>query len=442
MALLNQSLPASPTKADAWLRTGLPSFVSAIAIAIGLLIRWLLLGKNSLWFDEGYTAWAVSNPLAGIVRVIKVDTAPPLYYLLLRGWCDMFGHGEAGLRSMSALMASIGLLVFVAIVYRMVKLPWARTVAICLFSLSFMQVAYAHEARFYAMMSMLGAIDLYLVLLLCDRATVPLLLLTSSAWTASLYTNNMMAVYLACLSISWLLLPGKRSLISRGRDITIVAGISGLAFVPWLPTLLAQTHRIDGAFWPSVPDRWALARTICIFLGVHDQALPRGDRTLFAWIEIGVVVLAIAGCHSWPQRRKLIAMTSFAVLPILLIFSYSQVSQPIFVERVFLPSGIAMPLLVALALQGIRLIPVRMFAVAFVVWLIALSATSLPTQWRGEHAEQWREASRYLTSTSVQNRLVICVAPEAEPLYDYYARHGNYTPIANLTGTPRQFFLP
>ena len=38
-------------------------------------------------------------------HIIRADTAPPLYYILLRGWVRVFGFSESALRSMSALMS-------------------------------------------------------------------------------------------------------------------------------------------------------------------------------------------------------------------------------------------------------------------------------------------------------------------------------------------------
>src|SRR5476651_2139530 len=77
--------------------------VCAIAVAGGIMLRFANLGRDSLWFDEGYTAWAVSNQLREIVRIVRVDSAPPLYYILLRGWTYLFGFTEPSLRSMSAV---------------------------------------------------------------------------------------------------------------------------------------------------------------------------------------------------------------------------------------------------------------------------------------------------------------------------------------------------
>ena len=412
-------------------------FIVGAAVSAGIILRWWQLGKASLWFDEGYTAWVVSLHLKGIVHVIRVDTAPPLYYFLLRGWSGLFGRSEAGLRSMSALMATIGLLFLVAISWKLLRSPWARAVAVVLFSTSFMQIAYAHEARFYAMMSMAGAIDLYLVLLVCERSTLVRLAALVCAWTFSLYTNNIMAIYLACLGIAWLVIPGERTAAGRVRDLLIVSVLSAICFAPWVPAMLAQTQRIQGAFWLARPDRWDLIEAIGSLAGIHEGTASRG---CILTIDIALLGLVISSCGSRVCARRVIGLLSFGLLPILAIFIYSQVRQPIFVDRAFLPSGIVIPLLVGLSIDAAGSRTWRLLTRGFAVILIFLCLRSLPGHLLGEHPEAWREAVSFAKSSSAKNRLVICVASDGELLFRYYGCQSDYSLRSDVTAAPASFF--
>jgi uncharacterized membrane protein len=422
-----------------------PVVITAIALACGIALRWSFLGTNSLWFDEGYTAWVVSNPVAGphgIVHIIAADTAPPLYYILLRGWTNLFGHSEAGLRSMSALFGCVSLLVFAMICRRLVKTPWPRATAIVLFSIAFMQLAYAHEARFYAMMTMLGAIDLYLVLRVCDRSSGWGLGALVLAWSASLYTNNVMAVYLACVGLAWLVLPGRRPVRARLRDAAMVSMTTALVFAPWVPEFLVQARRVEDEFWPTVPDLWMLARTIGMLCGIHEQSLWHGDWHNFLQVDVGLLLIVLLACRSRRQWRAAVGLVIFGIAPILLIFVYSHLRRSIFMERAFLPSGLVMPLLLAIAMEGARTVPVRALIALLAAIAFGLSMASLPGRWIGSQSEGWRDACEYAKSdaSGTGRRLTICVANEGEFLFDYYARHGDYSPSSDLTGVPRSVF--
>jgi hypothetical protein len=431
----------SPARTSTQRAPALPVIFRALAMAGGITLRWIGLGQRSLWFDEGYTAWVVSLPMREIVRMIRVDTAPPLYYLLLHGWTKLFGQSEAALRSMSALMASVAVLVFALIARKILVNSWSRTVAITLFCFSFMQIAYAHEARFYAMMTMMGAIDFYLVLLICRRSSAGRLTGLIIAWTLSLYTNNMMAFYLACLGSGWLILPGERRLRHRVRDLLIVSISSGILFAPWVPAMLAQAIRLRAGFWPARPDGWVLLRAIGVMTGAHEQALPKGDGHWFAPVAallVGFVGLSFASRRHW---RFALALVGFGIAPILLIFAYSHLGSSIFVERAFLASGVALPLLLVLPMEAARSWPAKLLVTAGLFWILWLSAFSLPGRFTGEQTEGWREACDYAAGLAPRHRaLTVFAANEGELMYDYYARHGDYSRRSDLIGTPLDFF--
>src|ERR1700683_1496261 len=132
------------------------NIVVLVLTLAGICLRWIFLGRSSLWFDEGYTAWLVSLPAEHLVRNLRVDTAPPLYYLLLRGLSILVGRDEFVLRSFSAVCASLSLVIFYPLSMRILRDRWAAAVALALFAVSVLQVAYAHDARFYPLMTLLA----------------------------------------------------------------------------------------------------------------------------------------------------------------------------------------------------------------------------------------------------------------------------------------------
>src|SRR6266849_10524009 len=55
--------------------------LTAAAVLSAVVLRWFNLGKQSLDFDEGFTAWASGLSPVNIVRFARSDPSPPLYYL-------------------------------------------------------------------------------------------------------------------------------------------------------------------------------------------------------------------------------------------------------------------------------------------------------------------------------------------------------------------------
>ena len=60
----------------------------------GLVARLALVAYQPLWRDEAFTALAVQRPLGAMLDVVRNDSAPPLFYLVLPG---LIGLGNSGL---------------------------------------------------------------------------------------------------------------------------------------------------------------------------------------------------------------------------------------------------------------------------------------------------------------------------------------------------------
>ena len=76
--------------------------------ALGVAIRFSTLGLQSYHHDEVITAARVlpGSFLHMLHEVKHSESNPPLYYVLAWGWAKVFGLGEVGLRSLSALFGA------------------------------------------------------------------------------------------------------------------------------------------------------------------------------------------------------------------------------------------------------------------------------------------------------------------------------------------------
>src|SRR5207302_4100086 len=71
-------------------------------------LRFSTLGVQSFWHDEAVTVGRILRPsLFDTLKTIPSSEAtPPLYYVLAWGWTKVFGLGEVGVRSLSALFGT------------------------------------------------------------------------------------------------------------------------------------------------------------------------------------------------------------------------------------------------------------------------------------------------------------------------------------------------
>jgi mannosyltransferase len=146
----------APRQAPAnWATLGIISITLLAA-----LLRFPTLAGQSLWWDEMATVNLVKEPLGQMLSTIAdTENTPPLYYLLAWGWTHLFGTGDFGLRSLSAVFG----VATVPVVYLLLKeLVSARAglVGALLTAVNPFLVYYSQEARSYALYALLGAVSL------------------------------------------------------------------------------------------------------------------------------------------------------------------------------------------------------------------------------------------------------------------------------------------
>src|SRR5258708_21834916 len=72
-----------------------------LILLAAILVRLYNLTAISLWHDEAFSALLIKYPWKEMFYRIGLDVHPPLYYVLLRFWADVFGHSLFSLRGFS-----------------------------------------------------------------------------------------------------------------------------------------------------------------------------------------------------------------------------------------------------------------------------------------------------------------------------------------------------
>src|ERR671933_1736900 len=163
--------------------TGL-RFLIIILLVLGIFFRFVNLDRKIYWMDETYSSLQISgytesevaqqllqehllsvedlhqyqhlNPKKSIVDTVKgiadeEPQLPPLYFILVRFWAQMFGDSVAAIRSFSAFLS---VLTFPCIYWLCLELFESSVVgwlACALLAVSPFQLVYAQEARQYSL---------------------------------------------------------------------------------------------------------------------------------------------------------------------------------------------------------------------------------------------------------------------------------------------------
>src|SRR5919109_2685176 len=139
---------------QAWLLAGI--------IGVAAVVRFATLHHQGYDHDEAVTAWRILHSGLGktMQSVVNSERSPPLYYLLAWLWSKLFGTGEVGLRSLSALIGTLTVpAAFLAA--REISSARAGLVTAALVAVNPYLVWYSQEARSYALFVLFVAWGLY-----------------------------------------------------------------------------------------------------------------------------------------------------------------------------------------------------------------------------------------------------------------------------------------
>ncbi|MDX1687116.1 MAG: glycosyltransferase family 39 protein [Candidatus Promineifilaceae bacterium] len=229
------------------------SVVALLWLATGL--RFYRLDAQSFWNDEGNSARLSERSVSLIVEGTASDVHPPLYYLLLRGWREMVGESEFGLRSLSAF-AGVALAAAVyglgRTLFRRGRSPaWAAALVAAVHPAL---VYYSQEARMYELLALLAVLSTLLLLRLLPRLAGRwrrAAFLTAGGYAlavaAGLYTHYFFPAVLAvhgAIALLWLVWPGQEKeedgwLRVAGRWAAVTA-VALLFYLPWVPIFMRQ----------------------------------------------------------------------------------------------------------------------------------------------------------------------------------------------------------
>ncbi len=133
--------------------------VVGVLVAASVIIRFT--ASQALWLDEAQSVAIARLPLHGagvtLWDGLLQDGSPPLYYLLLHGWIDLFGESNLAVRSLSAVINILAAWPLYVLAGRVVGERAAR-VAVVLYLTSPFALYFGTETRMYSLIVLLTAL--------------------------------------------------------------------------------------------------------------------------------------------------------------------------------------------------------------------------------------------------------------------------------------------
>jgi len=205
--------------------------IAAVGVltALAAVLRFTRLGHQGFWYDEANTALLVQFAPGKMLGLIaQRESTPPLYYCLAWIWARVFGHGEAGLRSLSALAGVATVPVLYAAATKLIS-PRAGLLAAALAACDPLLIWYSQEARSYSLLVCLTAVAL-LAFAHARAAPRPRALLAWAIACALALATHYYALLVVVPQALWLLATNRHKRSVRVAIVAVAA--CGLALIP------------------------------------------------------------------------------------------------------------------------------------------------------------------------------------------------------------------
>ncbi len=377
------------------------------------------LGNPSIWFDEAFSVELARQPLPLLWHIIwGPEPNMELYYLFLHFWLGLTGlfgvlPTEWVVRLPSAIFAALSSVMVFLLGRRYLGIV-AGFVGAGLYTLNFLQLAYAQQTRSYSLQLLLICIAWYALFAVFTQAT------RTKRWWLCFILASTLAVYAHLFSLlilasqvvafaGLLFLPGPWRMLARRHLRAFIASLVaiGIAIIPmllvsrngpktgWLP--IPHLHDIYHLFQTITTNSTYYLLVLFIFCA---YAL---FIALMAHVPDSALLLERITCYRASDERSAsrlrqflpiaFALVCWLFVPIITSYVVSQGSTRLFSSRYLVTILPPLFLLVGLAVASLRW---RRVKIALALGLILIALYYVPVYYRSAQVEDWSSTVHWL----------------------------------------------
>lgn len=401
---------------------------------LGLFLRIYDLGTESIWVDEGISILLANSNLFQIVVNRAQSTHPPMYFIILHYWVNLFGDTEFSTRFLSVIFGLFSILM----IYKVGTLLFNKNVGMLsslLLALSVFHIQYSQEVRMYSLMTLLTLLSIYFFIKLLDRASFTV----STGYIISsillMYTHIFGLFILIAQNIYLLTLflskdfDYKRNFRRWIRFQIILV----ILYIPWIIVIASQILKLQThGFWVPVPTMRAIIVTFWDFSG---STLLLLFFLLLSFFSI-VTYKKVKGKINWKYFLKTIESYSWNIslsnvnriyflvvwllTPVILPFIISLFSTPIYWTKYTIAASLAFYILIA---KGIDNINTKSIKLVVIILVIALSLGNVSDYYSEVNKGQWREVTNYIDINAESGDLILFYKGYCQKnVFDYYSK--------------------
>jgi hypothetical protein len=313
--------------------------------------RFYGIDRLGLWSDE---IWAVSESsqrsLAGMIEYVRnYESHPPGHYFLLRITQYVFGNSAFAVRLPSALfgVASVVMVYHLGCKYFSIV---AGLISAAILAGNYPSIYFSQEARaniIVAFFILLSLHTLFQIVSGKDRTKGKYIYYWVAATLACYLHYAGLAMVLCQVAVTFvMLLLKKEGTGLQAARLAMKLFLPVLLFqLPWLPGLYHQLAQGPQEAWQTVPDTHTLWATLLFLVGDDRERLLAYLALFGVFFCYLVWIVSYRMIHSGTAKFDaankdqiifILYLMALMILPVLLFFIKSNISQPVYNSRHFL----------------------------------------------------------------------------------------------------------
>lgn len=166
-----------------------PNVILFGLLLIAFISRLIYLTDNPVGHDEPFSIFHAQMKPLEIIKALKGGNNPPFYELFLHYWIKLFGIDAKAVRIPSLIFSVLNVWLVFLITKRYVNLKTAVLASLFVIFSSY-HIYFAHEARVYALFSLLTTASFYLILkIICNEIDLKSAVLIFFVYEALIYSH-------------------------------------------------------------------------------------------------------------------------------------------------------------------------------------------------------------------------------------------------------------
>lgn len=398
-------------------------------MCLGFCLRLYHLDAPCLWFDEICTTLRIQYTLPETIKHLVYSPFPPLYYIVMKLWANIFGNSEFSIRFPSLLFSVLSI-IFIFKLSKEIFNENVGLIAALLLSISPYSINYAQEAKMYAMEWSLGILSFLFFYKYVKTNKIINLFYYIFVTLFCIYTMYVGYIFMVIQNIfSFVFFKRKRLIIWWIGQLVII-----LLYLPWINVFFYTAGHGSGIGWVPKTNNYTafIGELFTTVLGINT-----GKKNI---IELCLYVFFIASAfinikikqkiYIFDVKKEGAFIISWILIPIIIYLSIDILMYPILIVRYMGLIHIPLIILISKGLNKYNK-KIQITLLSLLIAIILLNHLYPYYKYQLKFCyQEWRELANYLRAKVTPDDLILSDCDSN--VIKYYYKDKEILPLYNF----------